>query len=359
MIAPLCALILIGVALLRDDFLKDLVEGPAVVLATSTAVGPASGAAPNASPSALISDAVSPPVTPGLQAGAEGYPMDTAPATQASSAATATNVASTSPAPTAAAPTAAAPTQPAQPTVTAVANATAIPATPTPFGADTATPPTVTPTLAVVVGPTETPGPDGWWFRSVKVAPILVNEESHLYLMAELVNTTTQNQAITSISADITFTDGTTVSYSGDDLFWPTRDVDFSVGLPPQGQLPVEIFSFDGPDGASVKSIAWHVKSTPGGAIGRTDFQLTTVWSGMRSGQYCVDYRLLIPGNAPTDAVIVSMWGKNHAGEVVGIEYSFGNAFFEAPGVAIRKPICFTPLTGETVETQVIAVWGQ
>ncbi len=356
MIAPLCALILIGVALLRDGFLKDLVEGPAVVLATSTAVVPASGAAPNASPSALISDAVSPPVTPDLQTGVEAYPIDGAPTTPAQPAATATNSASVP-----AAPTTVAPTQPIQPTATTAVNATPIPATPTPLGAATATPgaPTATPTAALAIGPSETPGPDGWWFRGINVSTVVVNEETRLKLMAEMVNNSTQNQSITGISVDITFSDGTTLTYSGkDELYWPTRDFDDVLGLPPQGRMPVDIDSFAGPEGATITNIAWHVTSTPGGAIGRTDFQIETLWSGMRGGQYYVDYKLTIPGEPAKDAVIVGIWGKNRAGQVIGVSYEYGNAYSVVAGTA-RDSLFFTPLSGDVVETYVIAVWGQ
>ncbi len=354
MIAPLCALILIGVALLRDGFLKDLVEGPAVVLATSTAVGPASGAAPDASPSALISDAVSPPVTPVPQTGAEAYPIDAVPTNAPPPAATATNGGSQPEAPTAVVPT-----QPVQPTITPAVNATAIPATPTPLGAATATLPAATPTVDSVIAPTETPRPDGWWFRGIKSVPVLVNDETQITLMAEVTNNSMQRQGITALTAVITLSDGSTRKVEGDDLYWPIRDVDFSAGLPSQGRMPIEISIPDVSDGVSVSGVVWDVKSVPDGDIGRTDLQLTKVSVNTSGRTSCLQYQLLVPAPEITSSIVIGAWVKNLAGEVIGVGYDYNNGFKILAGFPLRDSLCVTLLDGEKVETSELAVWGQ
>lgn len=352
MLAPLCALLLIGVSLLKKDW-GSLIAGPAVVLATSTVVSPGSAApqAPTASPSALVSDVVSEVATV--------TPQSVVPTTAPVQAPTETALVVAPTAGEAEATVIVAATSPAQPTAAAPSNATAVPATPTPVGAATITAPAPTATTSAGVSPTATAGPPGWLFRGLNIVPTLVGDETQLSLMVELVNTSDQNQAITSIEANVTFSDSSTRIFGGQDVYWPTQDVDFASGLAPQGTLPVEIMMDGIADGVSVKSIDWRVQATPAGDIGRTDLKAELLTNSEKQGELCAYYQVTIPTPAIDFGYVVGFWVLNDTGAVIGINYRYENAQNGLGGILRPKPLCAPLLSGDEIGTLSLAVWGQ
>lgn len=347
MLAPLCALALFGVVLLRDSSWGNLISGPAVILATSTivpaqteaapavaqpiATEPASPTvlAPTASPSALVSDAVS------------AAPTATAPVPT-----------SAPPAATLAAPTA---TPLVPPTTTTVPNATEVPASPTPFGAATETAPAPTATATPGTAPTATAGPEGWAFQGLNaIKTPLNNAQPGLTLLAELVNTSSQDQMITAIQATIKFTDGNTREVGGDDVYWPTRDAEFESGLAPNGKMPIEV-TLDGVgEGVEVAEVSWRVQAAAGGAIGRKDLQAQLITTSDRNGWYCAYYKLTIPPPEINQAVVVGFWAYNESGGIIGF-----NTDFPSTMSGQKPPLCIPILDGEVVHTTGLAVWGQ
>lgn len=346
MLAPLCALALFAVVLLRDNSWGNLIAGPAVVLATSTglapqtAVVPAVGQAtssvpatqtaqlPTMSPSALVSDAVSESPT--------------------ATAAVAT------PIPPAA--TLAAPTSPPviPPTTTAVPDATDVPASPTAFGAATETAPPPTATATAGTAPTATAGPEGWAFQGLNVLDTPVNGQPSLTLLVELVNTSAQDQSIASIQATVKFSDGTTREFAGNDVFWPTRDSEFENGLVPNGKMPIEI-TIDGVGAeVDIAEVTWTVQASAGGAVGRKDLNTEVITTGDRNGSYCAYYRLTVPPPEITQGVVVGFWAYNEAGKIIGFDLDFPTTMS-----GLKLPLCIFVPDGEVVHTTSLAAWGQ
>lgn len=346
MLAPLCALVLFTAVLLRDSSWGSLIAGPAVVLATSTGVpaqteaAPAAAPAtesvaaspttvlPTASPSALVSDSVS------------AAPTVAAPA--------ATTI---PPAATLAAPTV---TPFVPPTTTTVPNATDVPASPTAFGAATETAPAPTATVTPGTAPTATAGPEGWAFQGLNVMHTAVNGQPVLTLLAELVNTSTQDQSISGIQATIKFSDGSTREVASEDVFWPTRDSEFESGLTPNGKMLIEI-TIDGVgEGVDVAEVSWSVQATAGGAVGRKDLTVEVITTGDRNGSYCAYYKLTVPPPAINQSVVVAFWAYNASGKIIGFDLDFPTTLS-----GLKLPLCIFVPDGEVVHTTSLAVWGQ
>jgi hypothetical protein len=360
MLAPLCALGLFGLILVRGDSLNQIIAGPAVVLATSTGVGPGTvsapvvvqptplsptssepaASAPTASPSALVSDAVSEPIAEST------LPPSTVIATALAPTLTAAPTINVNPEATVV------PTLPDQPTATTAVNVTAAPASPTPFGAATGTAPAPTATTPAG-GATPTVGPEGWEFRGINVLEVMIGNSKELSLLAEIVNTSAQDQNITGIQATIKLTDGSSREFAGDDVYWPTRDAEFDSGLAPNTRMPIEITINNIGDGVGVAEITWRVVANAGGSIGRKDLVTEMITTSERNGQLCAYYRLTVPPPALTQGVVVSFWAFDEAGKIVGLDHDFGNL---ASG---QKTICVPVLSGEVVHTTSLAVWGQ
>lgn len=348
MLAPLCALALFAVVLLRDASWDDLIAGPAVVLATSTAVVQRTDAAPAVAVGQSTPSASATPIPPLPTASPSALVSDAVSESPITTAAVATPLPPTA---TLAAPTSS-PVVP--PTTTAVPNATDVPASPTPFGAATETAPPPTATATAGTAPTATAGPEGWAFQGLNVLETPLNLQPGLTLLVELVNTSAQDQAITGIQATIRFTDGSSREFAGEDVYWPTRDAEFENGLAPNGKMPVEI-TIDGIGaGVGVAEVSWRVQAAAGGAIGRTDLQPELITTSERNGWYCAYYRLTVPPPEITQGVVVGFWVYNESGGIIGFNQDFPSTMSGQ-----KPPLCIPVLDGEVVHTTGLAAWGQ
>jgi len=356
MLAPLCALILFGAILYRDRAFSGWIMGPAAQLGSDTQAPEGSSASallPTATPSALISDAVADFATatvgsyPALIEATATQPLVVGPAATATAqppfAPTAVMASTNAPAPTA----------------TTNLDATPIPPSPTALinGTPTAAPPTATsgPTQPVATATS----PAGWQLAGLSIVePFGGGALALQSVLVELINTSGQNQAISAIAAGIRLSDGTTLNYSGDDVYWTLRDAEFVTGLAPDARMPIEMTVANLPDGVTITDIDWQIQSNPTDDIGRTDITYTVESTSERNGQYCVAYNVVIPDPAITSGVFVSLWLVDDAGKVIGVGETYENAEFAPGGRSYRKTICASVLSG-TVATHRVAIWGR
>ncbi len=347
MLAPLCALALFAVVLMRDMSWENLIAGPAVVLATSTGVPTQTEAAP-----AVAQPVATEPATPADVAATASPSALVSDSVLAAPTATVSAPTTAAPAATLAAPTV---TPLAPPTTTTVPNATDVPASPTAFGAATETAPAPTATATSGTAPTATAGPEGWVFQGLHVLKTpLNNSQPGLTLLAELVNTSTQDQSISAIRATIKFTDGSSREFAGGDVYWPTRDAEFESGLAPNGKMPIEV-TIDGiSDGVGINEVSWSVQAAAGGAVGRKDLNVELITTGDRNGLYCAYYKLTVPPPEINQAVVVGFWAYNESGGIIGF-----NTDFPTTLSGLKPPLCILVPDGEVIRTTSLAVWGQ